>query len=279
MSGLGGPDPAQPLSTGTVAPQPPPIAIRQALEQGWQGFRRAPWTLVLFTLLVGGVIVGCQLTIRFSSINIVNDYGQTDPLAWAISRLAGVAWILGFLWLVVGLLRGADAVLRNTRPRLRDLLRIEGRVLLRTGGTVALELLVLGVIVRLAQASAWLLALLEPPLMALPLLAGMAAVVYLLTDQILSLPLCVLGGHAPLEAFRRGRAAIDPHWLQALGLTLLLGLVVLAGFLLPLVGLAATLPLAACIQVAAYRQLFVSGQPQLRRRRQPQPVQPQRNRP
>ncbi|MCU0530012.1 MAG: hypothetical protein MUD04_11135 [Cyanobium sp. Prado107] len=279
MRGRGGPDPAQPLSTATEAPQSPPIAIRQALEQGWQGFRRAPWTLVLFTLLVGGVIVGCQLTIRFSSASIVNDYGQTDPLAWAISRLAGVAWILGFLWLVVGLLRGADAVLQNTPPRLRDLLRIEGRDLLRTGGTVALELLVLGVIVRLAQASAWLLALLEPPLMALPLLAGMAAVVYVLTDQILSLPLCVLGGHPPLEAFRRGRAAIDPHWLQALGLTLLLGLVVLAGFLLPLVGLAATLPLAACIEVAAYRQLFVSGQPQLRRRRQPQPVQPQRNRP
>ncbi|MCP9928963.1 hypothetical protein [Cyanobium sp. CH-040] len=269
MGGRSGPDPAQ----------PPPIAIRRALEQGWQAFRQAPGTLILFTLLMGGLIIVFQLTIRFSTANIVNDYGQTDPLAWAVSRLAVVAWILGFLWLVVGLLRGADAVLQNTRPRLRDLLRLEGRALLRTGGTLALELLVLGVIVRLAQASAWLLALLEPPLMALPLLAGIAAVVYVLTDQILSLPLCVLGGRGPLEAFRRGRTAIDPHWLQALGLTLLLGLVVLSGFLLPLVGLAASLPLAACIQVAAYRQLFVSGRQQQLRRRQPQPVQPQRNRP
>jgi uncharacterized membrane protein len=59
-----------------------------------------------------------------------------------------------------------------------------------------------------------------------------------------------------VEAFRRSRTAIDPHWLQALGLTLLLGLLVLAGFLLLVVGLAAALPLAACTLVAAYRQVF-----------------------
>lgn len=257
-------------------PPPPPIAIRRALEEGWNGFRRAPRALVLFTLVAGGVIVCCQLTIRFSSARIVNLYGQTDPLAAATSLLAKGIWVLSLLWLVVGLLRGADSALENTRPRLRDLLRIELRSMLRAGGSLAVVLLVLGVIVRLAEASAWLLALLEPLLAAMPLLAGAAAVLYVLTDQLLSLPLCVLGGYGPLEAFRRGRQAIDPHWLQALGLTLLLWLVVLAGFLLLGVGLVVTLPLAACIQVAAYRRLF-SDQPGIRRQH-PQPVQPQRKR-
>lgn len=235
---------------------PPPIAIRRALDDGWHGFQQTPLPLVLFTLVVGGVLVCCQLTIRISSERIVNIYGQTDPVAAATSVAAMVGWGLSLLWLVVGLLRGADSALSRTRPRLRDLLRPELRPMLRAGATLAVVLLVLGAIVRLAQASAWLLALLEPLLVAMPVLAGAAAVLYVLTDQLLSLPLSVLGGHGPLEAFRRGRAAIDPHWLQALGLTLLLWLVVLAGFLLLGLGLVATLPLAACVQVAAYRQLF-----------------------
>jgi hypothetical protein len=241
---------------GGVRSTPPPIAIRRALGEGWDGFRRGSSTLILFTLLVGGLNVVCQLAIRFSGERIVNIYGQTDSLARTGFLVAWLAYLLSNLWLVVGLLRGANAALEQQRPRLRDLLRLDWRALMRAGGTLALVLLVLAVIFRLAQASAWLLALLQPLLVALPLLAGVAAVVYVVTDQLLSLPLSVLGGHGPLEAFRRGRAAIDPHWLQALGLTLLLGLVLLAGFLLLVVGLAASLPVTACILVAAYRQLF-----------------------
>lgn len=244
------------MSDTLTPPRPPPIAIRRALEEGWEGFRRASVTLILFSLLVGGANLLCQLAIRFCDERIVNVYGQTDELARLGFLLAWLAWLLSNLWLLVSLLRGADTALAGDQPVLADLLRLHGRDLLRAAGTLALVLLVLGLIFRLAQASAWLLALVQPLLMALPLLAGAAAVVYLVTDQVLSLPLSVLGGHGPVAAFRRGRAAIDPHWLQALGLTLLLGLVVLAGFLLLLVGLAATLPLAACILVAAYRQLF-----------------------
>jgi hypothetical protein len=211
---------------------------------------------MLFTLVVGGLNVLCQLAIRISDERIVNVYGQTDQLARGAFLLAWLAYLLSNLWLVVGLLRGANSALERQRPRLGDLLRLQGRELLRAGGTLGLELLVVALIFRLAQTSAWLLALVQPVLVALPLLAGAAAVIYVVTDQLLSLPLCVLGRHGPVEAFRRGRAAIDPHWLQALGLTVLLGLVVLAGFLLLVVGLAAALPVAACILVAAYRQLF-----------------------
>jgi hypothetical protein len=260
------------------APLPPPIAIRSALEEGWAGFRQGCVPLVLFTLVVGSLNVLCQLAIRFSDERIVNVYGQTDQLARVGFLLAWLAYVFTNLWLAVGLLQGANTALERQQPRLLNLLRLDGRALLRAGATAALVLLVLAVIFRLAQASAWLLALLQPLLIALPLLAGAAAVVYVVTDQLLSLPLSVLGGHGPMEAFRRGRAAIDPHWLQALGLTLLLGLVMLSGFLLLLVGLAASLPLAACILVAAYRQLFPPGPPR-RLQGRPQPLQPQRKRP
>lgn len=237
----------------------PPIAIRQALEEGWAAFRWAPAPLMQFSLLVGCLNLACQLIIRWSSeVQAAPVLAQPLPplVTLSMQLLAWLGYWFSNLWLVVGLLRGGEQALERRRPRLRNLLRPEWAGLFRAGGTAALVLGLLALILWLAQASGWLLALLQPALTELPHLAGWAAVVYLITDQLLSLPIAVLGQRGPLEAVRRGRSAIDPHWLQALGLSLLLLLLVLAGFLLLVVGLAATLPLAACTLVAAYRQLF-----------------------
>lgn len=234
---------------------PPPVAIRRALEEGWRSFKASPWPLVQFSVVVGCGNLACQLGIRWSDALLLDPFGQPDPLVVAIQLLAWLGYGISNLWLMVGLLEGASQTLAGRVPRLRQLLAIPAAALLRAGGTLAVVLLVLALISRLAQASAWLLALLQPGLVGLPLLAGLAAMVYVSADQILSLPICVLEGVHPLEAFRRSRALTDPHWLQALGLTLLLGLLVLAGFLLLVVGLLAALPLAACTLVAAYRQL------------------------
>jgi hypothetical protein len=235
---------------------PPAIAIRRAVEEGWTAFRRAPVPFVTFTLLTGCVNLLGQFTIKAQQEQLLTPFGQPDHRAEVTLLLAWIAWWLSNLWLALGLLQGAQQALGRHRPRLRRMLRPDGRAMLRGGGTLALVLLVLGLIARLAQASAWLIALIQPALAWLPLLAGWAVGIYLVTDQLLCLPISVLGPAAPLKAFRLGRQAIDPHWLQALGLTLVLGLVVLAGFLLLLVGLVITLPVATCIQVAAYRQLF-----------------------
>jgi hypothetical protein len=249
----------------------PAIAIRRALEEGWTAFRSAAWSLCLFTLLLGVLNLLCQLAIRWSAELLLNPFGQPDPLALALQLLAWLGYLLSNLWLLVGLLRGADRALQGQRVRLSPLLTPKPTDLLRAGGTLGLVLLVLALVLRLAQASAWMLALLQPALVGLPLLAGLAAVVYLATDQLFSLPISVLTPLAPVQAFRRSRSAIDPHWLQALGLTLLLALLVLAGFLLLVVGLAGALPLAACTLVAAYRQVF--GLAPTRRFVHPQPLQ------
>lgn len=263
------------MRRGSGATAPPPIAIRQALEDGWQGFRKAPVPLILFSLSVGGLNLFCQLGVRWSTEVLLDPFGQPDPLAISIQILAWLGYGITLLWLWVGLLRGAEQSLSNQQPRLETLFRIGHRSLLRAGGTLGLILLVLGLVMRLAQASAWLLALLQPSLIILPWIAGLAACVYLIADQILSLPISVLSGANPLEAFRRSRSVVDPHWVQALGLSVLLGLLILAGFLLLLVGLAATLPLASCTLVAAYRQLC---RPPARATRPSLPHQPQRNR-
>lgn len=235
----------------------PPIAIRQALEEGWAGFMRAPLALMLFTVLVGSLNLLCQLLIRWSGSQGASGSGiQPAALILAIQLLAWLGYLTSNLWMLVGLLQGAAQALGGRSLLLSQLLRPDATSLLRAGGTVGLVLLLLALILWLAQASSWLLTLLQPSLAELPRWAGLAASVYLITDQVLSLPIAVLGERTPLQAFRLGRTAIDPHWLQALGLSLVLGLLVLAGFLLLVVGLTATLPLAACTLVAAYRQLF-----------------------
>lgn len=237
----------------------PPLAIRAAVELGWSAFARCPGVLIGFTLISGGANLLSQLLYRYESGLVITLLGKPDPISIA---LAGVAWFvyaITGLWLLVGLLRGADLALAGRRPRLGQLLRPDGPALLRCGGSVLLMLLVLALIVRLAQASSWLLTLIQPLLAPLPLLAGLAAAVYLSADQILALPLSVLGGLNPLVAFQRGRSATDPHWLQALGLALVLLGMVLAGFLVLLVGLLVALPLAACTLTAGYRQLFAAA--------------------
>lgn len=229
----------------------PPIASRLALEDGWRAFRRQPLPLMLFTLLLGSFNLLCQLLIRHAGAAPL-----PAPLTLALSLLAWAGYLGTNLWLLVGLLQGAERALAGQPNRLVTLLRLDGASLLRAGGSLALLLMLLVLVVWLAQASSWLMALLQPALVELPRLAGVAATTYLVTDQLLSLPIAVLGQRGPVQAFRLGRAALDPHWLQALGLSLLLGLLVLAGFLLLVVGLCATLPVAACTLVAAYQQLF-----------------------
>lgn len=233
-----------------------PVAIRRAVERGWAAFGRCPWVLMGFTLIGGGINLLSQLLYRHESSLVISLLGRPNPLSIALAGLAWILYVVTSLWLVVGLMRGADLALNQQRPRLKDLLRVDGGAMLRCFGMLVLILAVLALIVRLAQASAWLITLIQPVLAPLPLLAGLAAGIYFSADQILSLPLTLIGGLNPLAASRCSRAATDPHWLQALGLALVLLAMVLAGFLLLLVGLVVTLPLAACTLTAAYQQLF-----------------------
>jgi hypothetical protein len=209
-----------------------------------------------FTVLGGSTNLLSQLLYRYESGLVVSILGKPDPLSITLAAVAWILYVLTGLWLVVGLARGALLALEYRQPRLADLLQVDGRAMLRCFGSLAILLLLLAVIVRLAQASSWLLTLIQPLLAPLPLLAGLAAILYFSADQILCLPLTLIGGFNPLAAFRRGRAATDPHWLQALGLTLVLLGMVLAGFLVLLVGLVVALPVAACTLTAAYQQLF-----------------------
>jgi hypothetical protein len=242
-----------------------PIAIRQALEEGWQGFRRHAWVLIALTLILGGLNLLCWLLYRHSGGLLDRGLPQSSPLQLGEATVALVAYLLSGFWLLVGLIHGAERALDHQPPRLGMLLRCDGRAVARLAWSVLVLLLLLALVRQSGELSSWLLTLLLPRLGELPLWAAWAVVIYVLADQVLLLPITVLGNQAGLAAFRSGRLATDRHWLHALGLLLVVSLVLLAGFLL-LVGLAVALPWALCTLTAAYRQLFVlklaSGQPQ-----------------
>ena len=233
-----------------------PIAIRLALEEGWRGFSRHAGVLITFTLLLGGLNLLSWLAYRHSGGLLERGLPQSSLGDLALACAALVAYLVSGFWLLVGLLRGAERALDREPPNLRLLLRFEAGALARLAWSLLLLLLLLALTLQAGETSSWLLALLLPRLAALPLWAAWAVVIYGLVDQVLLLPITVLGNQAGLSAFRSGRRATDPHWLQALGLLVVVCLILLAGFLL-LIALVAALPWALCTLTAAYRQLFV----------------------
>ena len=233
-----------------------PIAIRQALEDGWHGFCRHAWVLIALTLILGGLNLLCWLLYRHSGGLLDRGLPQSSPQQLGEATVALVAYLCSGFWLLVGLIHGAERALDDQPPRLGMLLRCDGRAIARLAWSVLVLLLLLALVRQSGELSSWLLTLLLPRLGALPLWAAWAVVIYVLADQVLLLPITVLGDQAGLAAFRSGRLATDRHWLHALGLLLVVSLVLLAGFLL-LAGLAVALPWALCTLTAAYRQLFV----------------------
>lgn len=241
-----------------------PIAIRRALEEGWQAFCRHAWVLIGLTLILGGLNLLCWLVYRHSGGLLDRGALQTSPWQLGEAVTALLAYLFSGFWLLASLIQGAERALDHRRPHLGALLRCDGRAIARLAWSLLVLLLLLALVRQTGALSSWLLTLLVPRLDALPIWASWAVLTYVLADQVLLLPITVLGNKAGLAAFRSGRLATDPHWLHALGLLLVVSLVLLAGFLL-LLGLAVALPWALCTLTAAYRQLFVitltSGQP------------------
>jgi hypothetical protein len=233
-----------------------PIAIRQAIEAGWQGFCRHARVLIGFTVLLGLLNLASWLAYRSSGGLLEGGLPQASmgQLLQAVAAL--LAYLLSGAWLLVGLIRGADRALDGLPLSLAELLRFDGRAVARLTWSLLVLLLLLALVQQSGQVSAWVLALLLPRLAELPSWAARVIVLYVLADQVLLLPITVLGNQSGLAAFRSGRQATDPHWLQALGLLVVVTLMLLGGFLL-LVAMAAALPLALCTLTAAYRQLFV----------------------
>ena len=170
-----------------------PIAIRQAVDAGWHAYRRHPLLFSGFSLLSGGLNLLSQLVFRLAWAAAFTPAGDGSPLALAVAVIALAIYALTGLWLLVGLLRAAELTMDGAPLSPAMVLRPDWPAMGRASGTLALLAVALWGVRELADATASLLVLIQPLLASLPLVARLAVLLYLAADQVLCLPIAVLG--------------------------------------------------------------------------------------
>ena len=86
-----------------ITPSPTGISIGQALQDGWQVFRRTPWPFVSFVLL---------------------SFGFSLALDWLPTPADNLASGLVNLWVSIGLMRGVWLGLQGKQPTFGDLIKL-----------------------------------------------------------------------------------------------------------------------------------------------------------
>lgn len=97
--------------------------------------------------------------------------------------------------------------------------------------------------------------------MALPLLGGLLAMLYLLLLWSMAVPLAACSSMDFWEAMKTSWHGVRANLLSYLGLLLLLGLLNFLGILCLVVGLFITIPITLLATMAAYDHIFQSGTP------------------
>lgn len=251
----------------------PRLDVGAALRDGWAAFRRAPWILTGFLLLV----VVLNLTLEALQAALGTAVADQAPIFSVAPLLCVLAsWLLN-LWTVVGLVRGAWITLEGRKPALLELVRWDGRAIAR----VLLASLLLGLILTLiALPLFWLLVAALDQLLdfdfstGVPMLRSVTAtpagvigliltslalvgvVTYAQVNQHFLVQLASLRGTGAWQTLREGQTVVDRQWWPTLGLVALESLLLLAGVLALLLGLFVAVPVIFCVSTAAYRQLF-----------------------
>ena len=235
-----------------------PLALRRSVRRGWGRFNRTAGRFVVFMLIAETISELSHLLVQLGSTP--PEQGGLPAVGAAISLGIGLTLtLITYWWMTLGLFRGAWLTLTGGQPRLRDLLRWDGPMLLRW---MAMWWLVLGALTLLAAGTALVhgaVSVVIPALAPLTLLLGGLLAMTLLLSQLFCLPLVVLDQVPSLQAFRIGVNGLRHHP----GRWILLGLIQVVPQLLMLVsqvlaeGLVlgirlVTLPLAMCILTAVY---------------------------
>ena len=262
-----------------MAPSGVPPARRlnlgDAIHDGWTAFCRAPWSFVLFAVL----LTGLQILLQPLQDHVLRGargeaIGPVDLLLVLLGLTASLAVSC---WGNVGLVRGAWLALAGQRPSLGSLLRWDQRGFSRVfqawmamGAVLSVPLLAIVLVLALAALALWLLERagleLSDSTLVLPgillavlvlLLLGLMllAVLYFSVNQQFLAQVALLEKRAPLESVQRGRSLVDPQWILLLLLLLLKSILLVVGLITFGVGLLVAWPVVSCITTAAYRQL------------------------
>jgi len=251
------------------------LNLGDAVHDGWTAFCRAPWSFVLYAVL----LTGLQILLQPLQDHILRGargeaIGALDLLLFLFGLTASLAVSC---WGNVGMVRGAWQALAGQRPSLGSLLRWDQRGFSRVfqawmamGAVLLVPLLAIALVLSLAALVLWLLERaglqLSDSSLVLPgillavlvlLLLGLMllAVLYFSVNQQFLAQVALLEQRAPLESVQRGRSLVDPQWILLLLLLLIKSILMVVGLITFGVGLLVAWPVVSCITTAAYRQL------------------------
>lgn len=247
------------------------LRVLQACREGWIAFGLAPGPFLIFSILSSLAMGACVLPIALGTAALVLVPEATGIAEALLPRLivmlvslgavlVGVL-LLGLVTLVtsVGFCHGAWLALEGHKPRFADLIRWDGAAINRLilAWTASQLLLLLG-LVPLGLAGWGLSSLGLGPALWWPI--GLLALVFCgwfgITQTFLN-PLCLFRSAKPLVTLRSGIKGVHAQWWRVWALQGLLVTVIVVSSGASAYALSIALaPVVACINLAAYRQLF-----------------------
>lgn len=251
------------------------LNLGDAIHDGWTAFCRAPWSFVLYAVLLTGV----QILLQPLQDHILRGArGEAIPPGdWLLFLIGLSASLAASCWGNVGMVRGAWQALEGQRPTLGSLLRWDGPGFKRVfnawmalATVLSIPLLAISLVLALSALVLWLLEraglqlsdgnLLIPGLLLgllVLLLLGvmLVAVLYFSVNQQFIAQVALLEQRRPMASVQRGRSLIDPQWILLLLLLLIKAILMVMGLITFGVGLLVAWPVVSCITTAAYRQL------------------------
>ncbi len=267
-----------------MAPSGSPSASRlnigDAIHDGWTAFCRAPWSFVLFALL----LTALQILVQPLQDGILRGGAlSTVPADWLLFVIGLSASLAVSFWGTVGMVGGAWRALAGARPTLGSLLRWDGpgfnrvfQAWLALGAVLSVPLLAIVAVLALTALVLWLIErsgfqLTDSNLLLPALLLGLlvlvllglllVAVLYFGVNQQFLAQVALLERGAPMESVKRGRSLVDPQWILLLLLLLIKATLLVVGLVTFGVGLLVAWPVVSCISTAAYRQLVHKDSP------------------
>jgi hypothetical protein len=227
------------------------LGIRDCLGKAWGVYRQDPWRIT-------GVVV-LTFLVKFLMNNI--------PVAGLVLAFLLNGPILGGLYYFCrqalhGTAIGAGDVTSTIRERFLPCF-----LATTVSNLLAFGPFLLGFIPAVALAAGlegldWSKLMERPGLaaaMALPVLGGSLAMIYLLLLWSLAVPLAACSSMDFWEALKTSWHGVRANLLRYFGLLIVLGLVNLLGLLCLVIGLFVTIPLTLLATMAAYDQIFRPG--------------------
>lgn len=235
------------------------LQVLQAVEEGWAAFCRAPFTFVLFQVLVSVILLPFLLLAGLGAgrLGELPELLGVNPAgAWLALIVGTIGYVVVLLWALVGLSRGAWIALEGRRPAFADLRRWNRAAAARLLGSAILLAIVAALAAAGSAAVGAGLGKLNAALAVIPAVVVAIFYVWLAVTQKFLLQVSLLGSQRPLDTLRSGMAVVNPSWWAVLWLAIVEAVIQMIGALFSYGGLLVVVPVMLCISTAAYRQLF-----------------------